>query len=76
MQVDFNAKIESDANEEWAECAGRFGIGIRNYSGQRLLECAGKQRLVAANTLFPYKKAGVPHGTLLMVKYTTKYTIS
>ena len=70
MQGDFNVNIGSDANEEWAECAGRFGI--RNDRGQRLLEFAGKHRLVAANTLFHIKSQGVPHGTLLMVKYTTK----
>ena len=57
MQGDFNAKIGSDANEEWAECAGRFRIGVRNDRGQRLLEFAGKHRLVAANTLFPHKKS-------------------
>ena len=57
VQGDFNAKIGSDAYEEWAECAGRFGIGVRNDRGQRLLEFAGKHRLVAANTLFPHKKA-------------------
>ena len=57
VQGDFNAKIGSDENEEWAECVGRFGIGVRNDRGQRLLEFAGKHRLVAANTLFPYKKS-------------------
>ena len=56
MQGDFNVKIGNDANEEWAECAERFGIGVRNYRGQRLLEFAGKHRLVLANTLFPHKK--------------------
>ena len=54
VQGDFNA---SDANEEWAECAGRFGIGVRNERGQRLLEFTGKHRLRAANTLFPHKKS-------------------
>ena len=29
VQGDFNANIGSNANEEWAECAGRFGIGVR-----------------------------------------------
>ena len=60
MQGDLNAKIESNVrflNEEWAECAGRFGIEVRNDRGQRLLEFAGKHRLVAANTLFPHKKS-------------------
>ena len=56
VQGDFNAKIRSDAYEEWAECAGRFGIGVRNDRGQILLEFAGKHRLVVANTLFPHKK--------------------
>ena len=49
--------IGSDANEEWDECTGRFGIGARNDRGQILLEFAGKHRLVAMNTLFPHKKS-------------------
>ena len=53
-QGDFNAIIGSDANEEWAKCAGRFGIGVRNDRGKRLLEFAGKHKLVAANTIFPH----------------------
>ena len=57
MQGDFNAKIGSDANEEWAECARRFGIRVRNDRVQKLLTFAGKHRLVAANTLFPHKKS-------------------
>ena len=57
MQGDFNATIGSDANEKWAECAGRFGIVVRNDRGLRLLEFAGKHRLVVANTLFPHKKS-------------------
>ena len=57
MQGDFNAKIRSDANEEWAEFAGRFRIGIRNYIGQRLLEFSGKRRLIVANTLLPHIKS-------------------
>ena len=69
---DFNAKLGSDENEEWAECAGRFGIGVRNYISQILLEFAGKHRLLAVNTLFHIKSQGVPHGTPLMVKYSTK----
>ena len=74
VQGDFNAKIGSDANEEWAECAGRFGIGGRNDRGQRLLEFAGKHRLLGERRIhyFHIKSQGVPHGTLLMVKYTTK----
>ena len=47
-----------------AECPWRFGIGVRNDRGQRLLEFAGKHRLVAANTLFPHKKS----------KFTTWYS--
>ena len=72
VQGDFNAKIGINANEEWAECAGRFGIGVRNDRGQRLLEFAGKHRLVARIHYFHIKSQGVPHGTLLIVKFTTK----
>ena len=57
VQCDFNTKIGSDANDECDECARRFGIGVRNDRGQRLLEFAGKHSLVAANTLFQHKKS-------------------
>ena len=46
---DLNAKIES---QETPEVTGRFGLGIRNEAGQRLIEFCQENTLVIANTLF------------------------
>jgi len=46
---DLNAKVES---QETPEVTGRFGLGIRNEAGQRLIEFCQENTLVIANTLF------------------------
>ena len=46
---DLNAKLES---QETPEVTGRFGLGIRNEAGQRLIEFCQENTLVIANTLF------------------------
>ena len=46
---DWNAKIES---QEIPGVTGKFGLGIRNEAGQRLIEFCQENALVIANTLF------------------------
>ena len=46
---DLNAKVES---QETPEVTGRFGLGIRNEAGQRLIAICQENTLVIANTLF------------------------
>ena len=46
---DWNAKVES---QETPGVTGKFGLGVRNEAGQRLIEFCQENALVRANTLF------------------------
>ena len=49
----WNAKVES---QETPGVTGKFGLGIRNEAGQRLIEFCEENALVIANTLFQQHK--------------------
>ena len=46
---DWNAKVGS---QETRGVTGKFGLGVRNEAGQRLIEFCQENALVRANTLF------------------------
>ena len=50
---DWNAKVGS---QETPGVTGKFGLGIRNETGQRLIEFCQENALVIANTLFQQHK--------------------
>ena len=50
---DWNAKVGS---QETPRVTGKFGLGIRNEAGQRLIEFCQENTLVIANTLFQQHK--------------------
>src|SRR5574338_985590 len=50
---DWNAKVGS---QETPGVTGRFGLGIQNEVGQRLIEFCQENRLIIANTLFQQHK--------------------
>ena len=50
---DWNAKVGS---QETPGVTGKFGLGIRNEAGQRLVEFCQENALVIANTLFQQHK--------------------
>ena len=50
---DWNAKVRS---QEIPGVTGKFGLGIRNEAGQRLIEFCQENALVIANTLFKQHK--------------------
>ena len=50
---DWNAKVGS---QETPGVTGKFGLGIWNESGQRLIEFCQENTLVIANTLFQQHK--------------------
>ena len=50
---DWNAKAGS---QEAPAITGKFGLGIRNKAGQRLIEFCQENALVIANTLFQQRK--------------------
>ena len=49
MIGDWNAKVRS---QETFGITGKFGLGIRNEAGQRLIEFYQENALVITNTLF------------------------
>ena len=49
MIWDWNAKVGS---QETPGVIGKFGLGVRNKEGQRLIEFCQENALVIANTLF------------------------
>ena len=50
---DWNAKVGS---QETPGVTGKFGLGIQNEAGQRLIEFCQESALVIANTLFQQHK--------------------
>ena len=50
---DWNAKVRS---QETPGITGKFGLGVWNEAGQRLIEFCQKNALVIANTLFQQHK--------------------
>ena len=50
---DWNAKVGS---QETPGVTGKFGFGIQNEAGQRLIEFCQENALVIANILFPQHK--------------------
>ena len=54
-QGDWNAKIGTDAYNQWRGTAGKFGVGKTNERGHRLLEFAKQCNLIVANTLHNHK---------------------
>ena len=50
---DWNAKV---GGKEISGVAGKFGVGVQNEAGQRLIEFCQENALVIANTLFQQHK--------------------
>ena len=50
---DWNAKVES---QETPGVTGKYGLGVRNEAGQRLIEFCQGNALVTTNTLFQQHK--------------------
>ena len=50
---DWNAKV---GNQKTPGVTGKFGLGIQNEAGQRLIEFCQENALIIANTLFQQHK--------------------
>ena len=50
---DWNAKVGS---QETPRVTGKFGLGVQNKAGQRLIEFGQENTLIIANTLFQQHK--------------------
>ena len=53
IRGDWNAKVGS---QETPGVTGKFGLGVRNEAGQRLIEFCQENALIIANTLFQQHK--------------------
>ena len=53
ITVDWNAKVGS---QETPGVTGKFGLGVRNEAGQRLIDFCQENTLVTASTLFQQHK--------------------
>ena len=60
----WNAKVGS---QEIPGVTGKFGLGVQNEAGQRLIEFCQENTLVIANTLFQQHKKDSTHGHHQMV---------
>ena len=61
---DWNAKVGS---QETPGVRGKFGLGVRNEAGQRLIEFCQENAFIIANTLFQQHKRRLTHGPHQMV---------
>ena len=61
---DWNAKAGS---KETPGVTGKFGLGIQNEAGQRLIEFCQENAPVITNTLFQQHKRRTTHGNHQMV---------
>ena len=60
---DWNAKVGS---QETPGVTGKFGLGVQNEAGQRLVEFCQENTLVIANTLFQQHKRRVYTNSYLL----------
>ena len=61
---DWNAKVGS---QETPGVTGKFGLGVQNEAGQRLIEFCQENALIIANTLFQQHKSRLYTWTSQMV---------
>ena len=67
---EWNAKVGS---QETPGVTGKFGLGMWNEAGQRLIEFCQENALVMANTLFQKHKKEIVAKDIFMKDYYTKY---
>ena len=70
---DWNAKGRS---QEIPGVTGKFGLGVRNEAGQRLIEFCQENTLATANTLFQHTREDYTHGHHQMVNTEIRLVIS
>ena len=68
----WNAKA---GGQETSGLTGKFGLGVQNEAGQRMIEFCQDNPLVIANTLFQQHKRRLIHGYHQMVNTETRLII-
>ena len=66
--MDWNAKVGS---QETPGVTGKFGLGIRNEAGQRLIEFCQEKALVITNTLVQGKEQRLRFAGAAVKRYPT-----
>ena len=69
---DWNAKVDS---QEIPGVTGKFGLGVQNEAGQRLIEFCQQNALVTANTLFQNTREDSTHGHHQMINTEIRLVI-
>ena len=69
---DWNAKVES---QETPGVTGKFGLGIQNEAGQRLIEFCQENALVITNTLFQQHRNQIDY-MLCSQRWRSSVTVS
>ena len=69
---DWNVKVGS---QETPGVIGKFGLGVQNEAGQRLIEFCRENALVIANTLFNKTREASTHGHHQMVNTKIRLNI-
>ena len=69
---DWNAKVGS---QEITGVTGKFGLGVQNRAGQRLIEFCQENTLFIANTLFNNTREDCTHGYHQMVNIEIRLII-
>ena len=59
--------MQKVGSQEAPGVTGKFGLGLRNEAGQRLIEFCQENALVIANTLFQNTREDSTHGHHQMV---------
>ena len=72
LQGGWNEKVGS---QETPGVTGKFGLGMQNETGQRLIEFCQENALVIANTLFKNTREDSTHGHHQMVNIKIRLII-
>ena len=56
FRMDWWISLQEEGSQETPGVTGRFGLGVQNEAGQRLIEFCQENALVIANTLFQQHK--------------------
>ena len=69
---DWNAKVGS---QETPGVMGKFGLGVQNEAGHRLIDFCQENALVIENTTFQHMREGATHGHHQMVNIKIRLII-
>ena len=69
---DWNAKVGS---QETPGVTGKFGLGVQNEAGEKIIECCQENALAIANILFQHTREDSTHGRHQLVNIEIRLII-